>query len=131
MNADVESITRATEAWAEAFRAGDVSRTMSFVAPNAVLVPPNEPAVVGSDAIRAWTQGMIDTAEIHEAETSVDEVRVADGWAVSRGTWRMKLSSGDTTMEDTARYVVVWERRKDGSWKVLHDIWNSGRPTGT
>jgi len=23
------------------------------------------------------------------------------------------------------KYVVVWKKQKDGTWKITHDIWNS------
>jgi uncharacterized protein (TIGR02246 family) len=121
-------ITRATREWGEAFRSGEIYDTMAFLAPDAVLIPPNHPALVGTEAIEAWARGMFEALTIQDIDISVDEVRVADGWAVSHGTWHMTMAAGDNIMSDTTRYVVVWERQADGSWKVAHDVWNSSLP---
>jgi uncharacterized protein (TIGR02246 family) len=128
MNDAVAEITRATNEWGEAFRSGDISDTMAFITSNAVMIPPNHPAVIGTEAIEAWARGMFEAATIQDIEIAVDDVRVADGWAVSHGEWRMTMTAGDQVMSDTTRYVVVWERQEDGIWKVAHDIWNSSLP---
>ena len=28
-------------------------------------------------------------------------------------------------MQDEGKYVVVWKKQEDGSWKLHRDIWNS------
>jgi ketosteroid isomerase-like protein len=71
---------------------------------------------------------MFEALTIQDIEISVDEVRIADGWAVSHGQWHMTMAAGDHIMSDTTRYVVVWERQTDGRWKVVHDVWNSSAP---
>jgi uncharacterized protein (TIGR02246 family) len=128
MDQAAAEITRATKEWGEAFRSGEIARTMAFLTPDAVLIPPNHPALVGTEAIEGWARGMFEAVTIQDIEISVDEVRVADGWAVSHGRWHMTMAAGDTIMSDTTRYVVVWECQVDGSWKVAHDVWNSSLP---
>jgi len=32
---------------------------------------------------------------------------------------------GGKAATDTVKYVVVWKRQPDGSWKLAADIWNS------
>jgi ketosteroid isomerase-like protein len=53
MNEAAAEIIRATKEWGEAFRSGEISQTMAFLAPNAVLIPPNHPELIGTDAIEA------------------------------------------------------------------------------
>jgi ketosteroid isomerase-like protein len=67
-------------------------------------------------------------ATIQEASTTVDEVRVAGDWAVSHGVWHMTMSVGGATVGDTTRYVLIWERQEDGSWRIAYDVWNSALP---
>ena len=125
---DVADITRASHEWVAAFEANDLARTMTFITQDAVLIPPNQPAVTGADAIEAWTQAMFDVATFQEAATTVDDVLVAYDWAVSHGVWRMTMSVGDAIVGYTSRYMLIWEQQADGSWKVAHDIWNSALP---
>ena len=128
MHQAIEDITRATNDWGAAFMAGDVSRTLEFLTQDAVLIPPNEPAVIGGEAIEAWSQRMFEAATIQEVDITVDGVRVAGDWAVSHGVWHMTMSVGEAIVSDTTRYVVIWERQMDGAWKVAHDVWNSALP---
>ncbi len=128
MDQDVQDITRATHDWGAAFKTGDVARSAAFLAEDAVLIPPNEPAVIGVEAIAEWSQRMFDAVTVQDVDITVDEVRVAGDWAVSHGVWHMTMLAGDTPLSDTTRYVVIWERQADGAWKVSHDIWNSALP---
>ena len=125
MDQDVQDITRATTDWGAAFKARDLARTMAFLTEDAVLIPPNEPAVVGAEAIAAWSERMFDAVTIKEIDITVGGVRVAGDWAVSHGVWHMTMSAGDTEFSDSTRYVIIWERQDDGAWKVSHDVWNS------
>jgi ketosteroid isomerase-like protein len=131
MDQTTADITRATSDWGSAFRSGEVSRAMAFVAPHAVFVPPNEPPLVGYPAIEAWARGMFEAVTIQEIDISVDGVRAAGDWAVSHGRWHMTMAAGESTIGDTTRYVLIWERGADGAWKVVHDVWNSGLPVAS
>ena len=128
MHQAIEDITQATKDWAAAYKAGDLSRAVAFLTQDAVLIPPNEPPAIGSEAIEAWSQRMIETVTIQEMDITVDSVRVAGDWAVSHGEWHMTMSVGDAIVSDTTRYVLIWERQTDGAWKVAHDVWNSALP---
>jgi ketosteroid isomerase-like protein len=55
---DVADITRTTHDWVATFEAGDVAGTLTFLTQDVVLVPPNQPAVIGAAAIEAWSQSM-------------------------------------------------------------------------
>jgi uncharacterized protein (TIGR02246 family) len=128
MDQATEDIIRAHKEWGEAFRSGDVAQTMAFLTPDAVLIPPNEPARKGAEEIEPWARGFLEAVTVQEIDIAVDSVRVAGDWAVSHGRWHMTLEVGGNVMSDTTRYVVIWERQSDGAWKVVHDVWNGGLP---
>lgn len=128
MDQDVAAITRATTEWGDAFKAGDLPRSLEVVADEAVVVPPNQAELVGRKAFEEWARAMLDALDIDEVKVVVSDVRVAGDWAVSYGTWHMSGSADGAPMSDTTRYVVTWERQADGSWKVVHDLWNSSLP---
>ena len=128
MDQDVQDITGATKDWGAAFKAGDLARATAFLTEDAVLIPPNEPAVIGAEAVAGWSQRMFEAVTVQEIDITVDGVRVAGDWAVSHGVWHMTMLAGDTVLNDTTRYVLIWERQVDGAWKVAHDVWNSALP---
>ncbi len=37
-------------------------------------------------------------------------------------------AEGQAAMADSGKYVVVWKRQADGTWKLHVDIWNSSMP---
>ncbi len=121
-------IRSAMQDWAAAVQAEDVARSVSFVTDDARLVPPNEPVVSGREAIEQWAREFHAAVTVEEVNPMVDSVRVAGDWAVCHGAWAMRLSVDGESMIDTTRYVTIWEREPDGSWKVAYDTWNSALP---
>ena len=56
--ADVEVLHSVRETHDGAVNAGDLEAYLAVFAEDAVLMPPNEPPVVGKEATRAWAQGL-------------------------------------------------------------------------
>jgi len=126
---DVRAIQSANAAWDSAWNAGDAHALAALYLPNAVTMAPNAPGVHGREAIRAWSQLYLEQfREINRTHT--EDVRVSGNLAVARGTqetWTYPKVGGDSAY-DEAKWVVVYARQADGSWKVLWEIWNSDRP---
>ena len=57
------------------------------------------------------------------------EVATSGDLAYVSGTYeeRMTDASGKT-VNDRGKYLEVWEKQADGTWKVVADIWNSDLP---
>jgi ketosteroid isomerase-like protein len=92
-------------------------------------MPPNASANLGFQAILAWSQGFLSVFNVDFA-LEVAELRVFADWAFERGTYRIGLSpkSGDGTLKDVGKYITLYQRQSDGSWKIARDIWNSNLP---
>ncbi len=44
----------------------------------------------------------------------------------SVGTYSMTVSDRDKKpVTDKGKYVTVYKKQADGSWKAVHDMWNS------
>jgi uncharacterized protein (TIGR02246 family) len=134
--ADVEAIERVNVDLIEAFNAGDTSAAVALVMDDAVDLPPNRPAVVGKEAIRAFVQSDFDrftwdfTDEIVEVEVSGD---LAVMWTKYSVTLTPK--DGGEPVESGGNWLKVLKRQSDGSWKFSRNIWNrdsppTERPTG-
>ena len=117
------------EECATAMRAGDVESFMAIVTDDAVLMPPNEPAVTGKEAIRAWTQLFFEQFSI-EPTISVKEVEVVGDWAFERADYTFRLTpvAGGAVMQENIKNLRVLQRQSDGSWKIAREIWNSDHP---
>ncbi len=101
----------------------------AFYAADAALMPPNHPLVTGRTAIQGFLQGLIDGGL-----TSIKlETRVtasAGDLAYGRGRYTLSLSPAGAAapVEDEGKYVVVYRRQSDGTWRAVADIFNSDHP---
>ncbi len=128
--ADVEAINKASDEFVAAAKANDTEGLVSVYAADAVLMPPNDPAAKGSEAVRAWMQSFLDQFTIEDFSISAEEVVVTGDWAFRRGTFTMTLSPavGGEQTQDAGKFIEIWQRQADGSWKIARDIWNSDNP---
>jgi ketosteroid isomerase-like protein len=114
-----------------AIMAGDTESYVALIAEDAVLMPPNAPPVIGKDAIRSWNQTVSQQFRI-EGYTPVDnEVVLAGKWAFRRATadWTLRPLVGGEPIHDSGKFIIIYERQADGSWRVARDIWNSSTQT--
>lgn len=132
-SSDVEKTLRGLDQqWAAAFAAKDVDKSVSYYSDDAIVLPPNTPAVTSKDAIRAAWKGMIDSgATLTWSATRVAVSKSGDMAYVS-GTYQLsgKDASGKPT-SDKGKYLTVWEKKGDGSWKCGADTWNSDQAVAT
>ena len=128
--ADVETINKLGEEFTAAIKESDIERLLSFYKVDAVLMPPNESAAKGNKAIRAWFQSFFDQFTVEDFSFAIEEVTVAGDWAFRGGSFTMAFSpaAGGDQMTDVGKFIEIWQRQPDGSWKMARDIWNSDNP---
>lgn len=95
---------------------------MSFMADNVVLFGV-DPPVVGKDAVRKFFESQFSNADYHlDWEPTRGEIYAAGtvGYTTGRWTRRFKNPQGQM-VERHGNYLTVWEKQKDGTWKVIAD----------
>jgi len=126
----VEDAVRAADAaWSKAAVAMDVAATGSYYADDAVVMPPNMPIVNGKEAAqKAWTEMLVPGNSISWTPSTV--VSAGSGEiAYSQGAYTMTMKGPDGKVtSETGKYLEVWKKQADGSWKAVEDIWNSDMP---
>jgi ketosteroid isomerase-like protein len=121
--AEPVAIAAASAVWSEAFAAEDPDAIVALYADDAVLLPPNESAIFGVDAIRATVVEMMSSGMAIELEDL--EINVSGALAYKAGRYRMR--SADGTLLDRGKFIEIWSNI-DGEWKLHRDIWNSSLP---
>ena len=100
----------------------------AFYAPDAVLMPPNHGAVEGREKIAGFLQGLIDSG-LTSIKLDTTTVASAGDLAYGRGRYTLELSPpGGTPLQDVGKYIVVYRRQANGSWRAVSDIFNSDSP---
>ena len=122
-----EALMQTSRAWARAAASGDVERMVSFWADDAIILPPDRPAVVGKDAIRDFVRRSF--ALPHFSVTwEPERARISAagdiGYLVERNQFTFADSSGKMhTLFGKA--VTVWRRDRTGPWVCIIDTWNA------
>lgn len=122
---DVEAITHLAADLDRIARAEDLNAFLTYVAEDCVLLAPDQPAVVGKDAIRDVYRALYDALDMdlthHPGETLVyGDLLVHRGTATGTAT-----PTGGTPMALDNKYLFVLLRQDDGSLKIWRAAYNS------
>jgi ketosteroid isomerase-like protein len=98
-----------------------------YYAPDAVVMPPNGEVIRGHEALIAFNEEFPPYEELQFNHVEVDG---AGDLAYVYGTYTMVMAAaeGEEPAEDHGKYIEIWKRQADGSWKVALDIFNSDLP---
>jgi len=100
----------------------------TFVCDGIVMMPPDQPTIVTRDDVRGWLNAFLREHEVEDlALTSSTDI--AGDWAFERGVYMAKFgrkAAGSPVLQ-RGKYVVIWQKLRDTSWKVAYVIWNRDR----
>ena len=127
--ADEKAIRDADEAWSNAASAKDVDKTVAFYSDDAVVMPPNAERATTKEAIRKVWKDILTDAKVSWKVSKIEVAKSGDIGFVS-GTYEVTMNDVVTgkPVNDHGKYLEVWEKQADGSWKCGADIWNSDIP---
>jgi uncharacterized protein (TIGR02246 family) len=129
--ADVQAIKDMVTAYGKAASAGDAAAIVSpFYTDDVIRLEPNMAMEKGKDTVLAGWKSFLDQYKVDEQDVAED-VRVRGDLAVARGTFVSKATPktpGGAVMDDQGKFIAVFRREADGTWKCFTDIWNTDRP---
>jgi uncharacterized protein (TIGR02246 family) len=116
--------------WSAAAGAKDIDKTVSYYSEDAVVMPPNAPSAKTRETIRSAWKEMLTTpgAAISWKATKVEVAKSGDLACVSGTYEETTTDASGKPVKDHGKYVEVWEKQADGTWKCGADIWNSDLP---
>ncbi len=129
---DVATVRKAIEdaeaTFTAAFNRGDAAGVAALYTENATLLPPNSEMIQGRQGIQDFWNGGLQMGLKDVTLTTVDVGGNGDT-AYSTGKYTLNIQpEGQEGMSDSGKYVVIWKRLADGTWKYHVDIWNSSLP---
>lgn len=126
--ADEQAIRGINDRWLQLVRAKDAAAVAQLYAEDGAVMPPNESAGKGREAIGQWWARSMQLPGYDLAFTTDQLIVSASGdMALDRGTWTFKANPPSGAIDDGGKYIVVW-RKIGGEWKVAADIFNSDKP---
>ncbi len=106
----------------EAFNSGDIRTCVESYSDDAILFLADRPPVKGRKAIEAALQEYVDAgAKLLPVEQL--QIRSSGDIGVCAGTYvfEMPRKSGGATIKQVGKFVTVFARQSDGSWKAVID----------
>ncbi|MFQ5664365.1 MAG: YybH family protein [Terriglobia bacterium] len=108
----------------------EVEGWLAVFAEDASMFPPNAPIVTGKQALREWGRAWMATPGFAFAlqPDKVEVSRAADlGYTL--GTYQITMNDPHgNPLTERGKYVTVWKKQPDDSWKVVADIGNPNQP---
>ena len=119
--ADEAAIRTLDSAWNKSAVDKNADQMSSYYATDGVLMAPGEPMVKGRDAIKTAVAGMFGSPGF-ALTFAPDQVTPKGDLAYEIGSYKITMNNkAGKAQTSTGKYVVVWARQADGSWKVAID----------
>ncbi len=109
---------------------GDVDRWMGLWDENGVQMPPDVPMRCGKDVIDALVRKDLQRVRYDTFVIDNDEATVDRDFGFARGNYHYSFVRNDTGVryEREGKYLTIFRRQADGSWKIYRDCFNLNAP---
>lgn len=131
VEADQAAINALLDDWVRLYNACDFLELVSaFYAENAVLLSPVEPPRKGREDILAGYQRASLVNDERVERSVIKDIRVsgdlASAWGLDSGVTTPRNGSGPSPY--AVQWLMTFERRPDGSWKCVYEMWDEAPP---
>jgi len=122
-----KAIGEAYREWVGATNARDLEQWASFLAPDAIFLPPNSPALSDEKAIKDfYAQLFTDSRFSLNCRQERVEVAESEDLAWSTGHCEATFTGPDGKQaHDISKWAKVWKRLSNGEWKCMVNSWSS------
>lgn len=128
--ADEATLRKLDDEWSKAAGAKDLEKTVSFFADDILIMPPNSPVLQGKEAARAMWKAMFAVPGFGGGwkATRAEVAKSGDlGWTT--GPYEItEIDRNGKPMTDKGKYLAVWKKQSDGTWKCVADMFNTDLP---
>jgi ketosteroid isomerase-like protein len=125
---ETDAILAADAAWLRAYQEKDLAKSVAFCDEQGSMLAPDAPIATGKDAIAKVIASDFVHDDITWHANKVGVARSGDlGYTSGTTEMNLKDASGKTVAYK-GKYLTVWKKQEDGSWKVLYDMFNSDLP---
>lgn len=123
-------LVESEKAFAQAVASRDMDRFLAFWADDGAVFPPGAPIATGKVAIRAeWAALLSDKeAALNWSPVRAEVARSGD-LGYTWGTYVLtRTRDGKEVSRRTGKYLTIWRRGTDGTWRVVADIGSPDPP---
>lgn len=125
---DRAAIEASSQVWVETYNRNDWQGLADLFTPDAIMMPPNGPAIRGPAAIAEWEQANETGFRIAFDLETIDGN--ADTASVSGRSCVFTPDGAGGYGVDVGKFLEVRKRQADGTWLIRTDIFNSDLSVG-
>ena len=127
LEAERNALMAVDKGWSESI--DDTNEFLSYFADDAFFMPFGAPLARGEEIRTTWEHLVSNPGfAVEWAATSADVAESGElGYTI--GTFKSTAEQDGALMETVGKYVTVWSKQADGSWKVQVDSFNTNGPT--
>jgi ketosteroid isomerase-like protein len=129
LDQSIAAVKDADAAWAKAAAAHDLVNTLSYYASDAVVLPAHEEMLTNKpDILKSWTALLDKNNTVTWKSMWVESAKSGElVYDVGTYTLTTKVGKGKPVV-DRGKYLAVWKKQDDGTWKAEANTWNSDLP---
>lgn len=118
--------TMVEEKWPRFSIESDWDKLTGMFTDDVVFMPPDEPAIKGKAAVKAWLEKF---PSIEAQTVALVHAEGCEYFACARGTVGMKVvSESGEPLSMTGKWFASYRKQSDGIWLLATDIWNMDAP---
>jgi uncharacterized protein (TIGR02246 family) len=118
-----KAIDKGNAQWVEAWTKADASLITSLFAEDGVLMRRNGKLSKGPKEIFEAMKPVMESAgKGVKATVNTVDVWLNGDTAYETGTYSYKYQEKGKPVTDEGRYVTIWRRQSDGTWKIIGDM---------
>jgi uncharacterized protein (TIGR02246 family) len=121
-------IEQAAARFGEAFSRGDVAAVAAMYDADGIVLAPNAPPMRGRQNIEQLWAGARQQG-FRTLNLTVNDVELIGDHAIELGSYTLVIQPpGQAETMDRGKYLVIWKRQADGTWKLYRDAFNTSMP---
>ena len=121
---DKDAIKGLVEPWTQASIARDWDALLGLCTDDVAFSPPGEPKVSGA-GVRPW----LETFPVIKAfDWGFDDIQISGDLSTGAGSGVMTVEMDGNDVALKLKFVDIFRRSSDGSWRFAHVIWNLNEP---
>ena len=104
-----------------AVNAGDAEAAAGLFDPEGIFLPPGQPALEGTGAIRAWFTHVFANFRVEDFSLQPAPIEQRGDIAIEHGNWRATFQprNGSPQLPAAGTYLTIYARQSDGSVHII------------
>ena len=110
---------------------GDIESYLSLWDEKGIKMSPNRPSLYGKSAISKLKHKSAEKWEILTQNIILEDAQEAGDYGFAHGTYTTsrKPKGGGTTMSAEGKFLTIFKKQANGSWKIFRDSVSSNTPS--